>query len=526
MHRRLILVLVAMAMVTSSMAAFGSTTRVVWGEDKEARTLDPRVSESRHEVQVFINIFDTLVFRTHDGTLYPYLAKSWEVNEDNTEFIFHLREDVTFHDGTPFNAEAVKYTFDSISDPELGSRAAIDYLGGEAYKDTLVVDEYTAKVRFHKPSAAFLIRCAHAWLSQVSPTAARNRPDEFAEHPVGTGPFMVVEWVRKDHVTLARNPDYNWAPEPMAHQGPAYLDELVFKEVRSAPTRVAALEEGEIDISDVTPIPDVTRLVQSGRFEVLTGSSPGLPATFQFNLDDPISADIYVRKAVNYAIDQASLVEKWAFGYRVPAYGILAPGTVGYWSGVENYYRYDPAMAREMLEMGGWEMGSDGYYYKDGQKCSLFAPAIFLETEQTIVQGELRKVGIDYQVTPISVQQEDEYVMDGVGNITIRWGDPDGSVLRVLLHSSNVPSPGVYGFNAVHISSPRIDELLDLAEAAQTLEERNDVFSRIQSYERELALTLPLSPVLQAAVYRKGLTGLRFDSRNHELLFYDARWED
>lgn len=527
MKRKVVLLLVGLFLLLPSVGVFAAhSNTVIWGEDREWNTLDPRVSQSRHEVNIYIALFDTLIYRDYDGTLCPFLATAWENNEDNTEFTLWLRDDVTFHDGTPFNAEAVKYTFDSIVDPDLGSQAAVDYLSGENYKETVILDEYTVKVIFHSPFAAFLIKLTHPWLSVVSPTAATGRPDEFAENPVGTGPFMFKEWVRRDYVTVVRNPDYNWAPEQMGHQGPAYLEEITFKEIRSDPTRIAALEEGEIDIADNAPAIDAKRLEASGNFATIVGNGPGMPLALIFNLEDPVAGDIYVRMACNYAIDQADLVQKFAMGYREPAYGFLSPATVGYWPGVENFYKYDPGLAKTTLELGGWEMSDDGFYYKDGQKCSIYYPIIFRETENTIVQGELRKVGIDLQVTPVSKQQQDEIHMQGKGNMQIRWNDPDASILYVSMHSSNIAVPGHYRFNHNRLQSARVDELLALAEAAVTFDERNAIYAKLQAFEREMALTLPYAPVIQIAPYPKDLVGLRLDSRRHEVNFYDARWED
>lgn len=336
---------------------------------------------------------------------------------------------------------------------------------------------------------------------------------------------MFKEWVRRDYVTLVRNPDYNWAPETMDHQGPAYLEEITFKEIRDDATRVAALEEGEVDVIDNAPAPDMKQLEQTGKYAALVGNGPGMPLALIFNLDEPVAGDIYVRKACNYAIDQADLVQKFAYGYREPSYGFLSPATVCYWPGVENFYKYDPGLAKTTLELGGWEMGSDGFYYKDGQKCSIYYPIIFRFTENTIVQGELRKVGIDLQVTPVSKQEQDEIHMQGKGNMQIRWNDPDASILYVSMHSSNLAVPGHYRFNHNRLQSERIDELLALAEAAPTFEERCAIYAKIQAFEREMALTLPYAPVIQIAPYPVNLVGLKLDARRHEVNFYDARWE-
>ena len=147
-HKRWILLLVFILSFGVAVGQDGLT--VIWAEDVgQADTLDPRVSSSRHSAQVIVQMFDQLIYADEDANIFPGLAESWEISEDQLSWTFQLRDDVTFHDGTPFNAEAVKYTFDTIVDPELGSRAAIDLIG--PYESTEVVSEFVARVNFSRP---------------------------------------------------------------------------------------------------------------------------------------------------------------------------------------------------------------------------------------------------------------------------------------------------------------------------------------------------------------------------------------
>jgi len=209
--------------------------------------VDPH-SGSSSELGIFLtSVYDPLVWRDQEGKFYPGLAKSWEISDDGLTYTFHLRDDVTFHDGEPFNAAAVKASFERIVDPELKSRKAVYMMG--SYKETEIVDDYTVKIHFETPYAPFLDSVSQVYLAMASPKAMEEWGiDGYREHQVGTGPFMVEEYVPKDHIVLVKNPDYNWAPEIMRHQGPAYLDKITFRFYPDAATRAPALEAGEAQI--------------------------------------------------------------------------------------------------------------------------------------------------------------------------------------------------------------------------------------------------------------------------------------
>ena len=147
----------------------------------------------------------------------PWLATTWEQSADGLTWRLTLREGVTFHDGTPFNAEAVKFNFDRIKDPATRSVTTAGYWG--PYESTTVVDEYTVDVAFSEPYAPFLAIISNELFGIKSPAAATESGDDFGRNPVGSGPFVFVEWIDGDHVTLRKNPDYNWAPANATHQG-------------------------------------------------------------------------------------------------------------------------------------------------------------------------------------------------------------------------------------------------------------------------------------------------------------------
>ena len=170
--------------------AFAQDLTVVWADDSNSDvTYDPRVTQTRHEEQVIVQVFDQLVAADENGKLFPGLATSWTVAPDNKSVTLKLREDVKFHDGTPFNAEAVKFTFDTIVDPKTGSQGAVDMLG--PYEGSDVLGPFEIRVRYKRPFADAVSSFAENELSPVSPTAVQKLGNTgFAQAPVGTGPFL------------------------------------------------------------------------------------------------------------------------------------------------------------------------------------------------------------------------------------------------------------------------------------------------------------------------------------------------
>jgi peptide/nickel transport system substrate-binding protein len=194
-----------------------------YGLDQSPETIDPEVTTYAVTNKININTVDPLIWQAPDLSYVPGVAEAWEVSEDAKAYTFHLRKDVKFHDGTPVNADAVKFSWDRIMDPETKSKTAIGQMG--SFAQAVIVDEFTVRAEFSAPYAPFLDSVSQSYCSPISPTAVAKYGADFAHNLVGTGPFMLKEWVENDHVTLVKNPDYNWAPSIFGHQGPAYLEE-------------------------------------------------------------------------------------------------------------------------------------------------------------------------------------------------------------------------------------------------------------------------------------------------------------
>jgi peptide/nickel transport system substrate-binding protein len=496
---------------------------VTWGEDLDLVTLDPRVSQSRHEAQVIMQIFESLIFLDTDGKMYPWLAESWQYSKEGTSITFQLRRGVKFHDGTSFDARAVKFTFDSIQDPKLGSQAAIDFLG--PYKSTEVLDPYTVRVNWTQPFAPALTNLSNPWvLSIVSPAAVqRLGNDGFARNPVGTGPFKFVEWVPRVRVVLERFDEYNWAPGAYKHQGPARIRRLVVRIVPDASTRVAALEKGEIDVADAVPPIEVRRFKGSPNFDVMVGDVSGVPVSYMFNIQREPTNDLRVRQAFMYTVNRPRITEQVFFGVAKPAFSPLTPTTPGYWSGAEKLYNYDLEKAKQLLEEAGWRVGPGGVRVKNGKPLEMYFP-VLLEPELSVaVQAAVKDAGINLKVETVTKAKQDELILNNQYEVlVIRWVAVDPSVLGVLFFSRNIPTPGQFKFNWARFGSPELDRMLRQAEGAIDPQQRAKILTVIQKLVLDRSLILPIHVSAQPIGYKRSVQGLKFAQGFWQVLFYEA----
>ncbi|HEU0164548.1 MAG TPA: ABC transporter substrate-binding protein, partial [Thermomicrobiales bacterium] len=207
----------------------GGTVTVASSSDWD--TLDPHHST---DFSVWNQIFDPLVGVTKDLKYEGILAESWDISEDGLAYTFHLRKGITFHNGEPMNAAAVKFTYDRLMDPKTASTGA-GFV--PALKETVVVDEYTAKVVLSSPFSALLGNFTLSYFGILPPVATQQAGDDFGRNPVGTGPWKFKEWIASDHIAPIRNDDYHNYHSYMENSGPVYPDQLVFTVISQAATQ-------------------------------------------------------------------------------------------------------------------------------------------------------------------------------------------------------------------------------------------------------------------------------------------------
>ena len=514
----------AAILLLGASSAFAQDLTVTWADDSTSDVgYDPRVTQSRHEEQVIVQVFDQLVAADADGTLYPGLATEWSVSDDSMSVTLKLREGVTFHDGTPFDAEAVKFTFDTIVDPATGSQGAVDLLG--PYAGTEVLSPYEIRIDYARPFPGAVASFSENELSPVSPAAVASLGNTgFAQAPVGTGPFKFDSWDKGSQVTLVRNDDYAWAPEFYHNEGPSQVAKIVHKYINNAGTRVAALETGEVDVADLTPPLDMRRLGDSPDYNTIVGVAAGVPFSLMLNTSRGPFQDINVRQALFHSIDRQRLADNLFFGMAKPAYGPISSATPFYWEGVEDYYPYDPEKAAALLEDSGWMMGDDGIREKDGEKLSIQYASMLEPDTAVSLQAKAKEVGIDLAVEVVTKAKQDELILSNNYDMgEIRWVYNSPSVLVIPFSSANIPEPGKFKFNWMRWNEPMLDETLETAAVATSDADVTAAYEAAQKMIMDYAAFIPVHDQVQTIAYSSAIEGLRFAPGNWQVRLYDVR---
>lgn len=493
---------------------------MIYGLYQQPETLDPHVSGQAVTSRIVMNVFDGLLYQNEKGEIQPHLATEYSVNANATEYTFKLRKDVKFHDGEPFNAEAVKYTFDRIVDPATKSQSAVSSMG--PYAGTEIVDPYTVKVKFKEPYALFLTNVAGTGLAPVSPKAAKASADDFGKKPVGTGPFKFAEWVRGSHVTLERNPDYNWGPSSFKHKGAAYLDKITFKFVTEPQVRAGAVQSGELLGAEEITVPYAEKLKTDPNFDVVIKTYAGSPRRFPLNTKKAPTNDLKVRQAINYGVDRKAVCDTLFKGLYPVGYGPLVYTLWGYNPAVEKAYPYDAAKAGQLLDEAGWKLGKDGIRVNSkGQKLTLDiniqAGLSSHEDLAQMVQGQLKKLGFDAKIVGSARPAWYTALTEGTHNMApmALWGT-DPNILYSMYHSSQVMG----GFNWSHYSDPEVDKLTNEARQIGDKARREEIYKKVQEivYIRDAA-ELPIHANVTICVFSKKVKDVAWSFSSYPVFF-------
>lgn len=311
-------------------------------------SMNPQSAIEDATYSVASNIFDALLERDNTGKLQLALATSWERINDTT-WRFHLREGIKFHNGNDFTWEDVKFTFERLNDPEVSKFA---WMAGMTKSVEIVNgDPWTIDITINQAINYYIQNIPQIWIMDKESTESRSVGD-VGLHPIGTGAYKFVEWVKAAYIKLTANEDY-WG-------GPPPIKNIVQKTITEASTRIAALLSGEVDLVQNAPIEqydvlaknsNVVMVIQPDRRAMYLGfrNSPGFP-----------TSDIRVRQAIEMAINVPELIDKLLYGHGTPASQVADPATVGYDPDIDSL-PYDPEKAKELLAEAGY---SDGFTIK------------------------------------------------------------------------------------------------------------------------------------------------------------------
>jgi peptide/nickel transport system substrate-binding protein len=481
--------------------------------------LDPNITAQTVAHEVMMPIFDTLVYQDHTGKFWPGLATSWDIAPDGKSYTFKLHEGVTFHDGTPFDAAAVKFNFDRMVAPDSKSRLAGPRLTG-FYASSMVVDPHTVRIVLQQPNGAFLTDLSQDFMAMLSPAAVKQYgPDAIGQHPVGTGPFKFVEWVQNSHVKVERNDAYNWASPMFKHQGPAYLQTITFQIIPEDGARMAALESSELNYVDEVPTIDFARLKDDPTYKTYSVQEPGIPWAYMINTKRPPTDELAVRQAINFAVDKQAIINTLYQGLYTPAYGPLSPATFAYDPDVEKIYKYDPDKAKQLLEGAGWKVGTDGIRVKNGKRLEI-NHYVFIDTKVAeVMQAQLKQVGMQSNVTLLEVGAVNEAATRGdVTNLApLPFRDADPAVLCVALCIKNEGK----GFAWTFHHNEELDKELTLGQAATDPAQRKAHYAKAQMIAMQEALLIPVYNAAGLSASSADVQDVAFDVKGVDPWTYD-----
>ncbi|MFW5693600.1 MAG: ABC transporter substrate-binding protein [Alkalispirochaeta sp.] len=429
-------------------------------------SLDASIASERNSQNVAWQMFDSLVWANDENVIEPALAQDWDVSEDGTEYTFYLREDVEFHNGEPFNADAVVYSWERGIEPE------IEWSDRWARAESVeAIDEYTVRITTEEPDPLLLGVMAQHWNIVPPQYLEEVGNDGFGESPVGTGPFEFVEWAREDRIVLQANEDY-W------RDGLPKVDEVIYRPIPEASTRMAAIQTGEIDIVNRLTAEQADALEGVDGVNVVTYA---VDRTFYiaFNnltsgVDEP-TEDARVRRAMNYAVDRQAIIDSLFEGRAQLSTGLMTESNLGYDQSIDPY-PYDPDRARELLEEAG---------YPDGFEMEFAAPAgAYTNFEQVAeaVQGYLSDVGIE---TSLEIMESGRYWdLEAEKQLPPLFGDSwserSGEALPRLRGAL-----GGWDASFSSWSDPTIDEYLEEISVTIDQDERAQLYTELHNFMYE-----------------------------------------
>ncbi len=445
---RIIVILVALTVLASG--AFAQTLTTAIGSNPP--TLDPQTTFNGFSFHVTNQVYETLVRVTPDGEVVAGLATEWSY-PDPTTLRLTLREGVTFHDGTAFDADAVVASFDRILDP---ATAAPGRFVLSAITDVVAVDATTVDIVTDPPFAPLLAHLAHP-VSAIVPAA---RSATLGREPVGTGPFTFVRWVDGSEVVLAANGEY-WGGVPA-------LEQVVVRIIPEVSTQIVELRAGGVDMIFNVP-PDNYLALESDQ-AVVTEAIDGWSSTHLIlNVQDPALADVRVRRALSHAIDKALITEEMLRGLARPGVAPI-PRTIRFSADLDDPFPYDPDAARALLAEAGAEglrLRLDVYQNPD------------LEAVAQVLQFAFEEIGVALEIRVQDFSAYTEAVQDDAMQLALTgWGtvtlDADYT-LYAFFHSNEIPTN-----NRSRYAEASVDALLQQGRDATDPAEREAIYAEVQ----------------------------------------------
>ena len=476
---------------------------LVYGKPKDAVKIDPQNVTDGESFDVTRHIFENLVqFVPLKTEVRPGLATSWTTSKDGLTWTFKLRRGVKFHDGTPFDAQAVVFNFERMAYPDnpyhKGSFSYWEsFFNGYPgiLKKISAPDEHTVVIELTQPNAPFITNLATSSFGIMSPDSIKKYGEDVFKNPIGTGPFRFVEWIPNERIVLERNKEY-W------DKGKPILDRVVFRTIPENSVRLLELEKGSIQLMHGINADDAARIRNNKALKLY--AQTGMNVCYvAFQVQKKPFTDKKVRQALNMAVNKPAIVKALFGEFGQVAKNPLPPTLWGYNDKVKDY-PYDPNRAKAMLAEAG---------YPNGFKCELWAMPVArpympdARKAAEALQADFRKVGVETEIVTIDwgVYLERTKKGDYDGMAILGWtgdnGDPDNFVFTLL----GGPSRG--GNNIAQYQNPKVDEMLLKAQQLTDQRERAKLYEESQVLLKEDAPWITLDHSTQLGAGRANVVG-------------------
>ncbi len=496
-------------------ASDGGTLRVGFGGEDVAN-YDPHQRPQLFPRAISRQITDTLTDQDPEtGEIVPWLAESWEISDDVTRFTFHLRDDVTFSDGTALDAAVVKANFDRIV--EIGPLAFIAGSFFRGYAGSTVEDEHTVTVVFDEPNAQFLQATATQSLGILAAATLEKTPEEVAAGDViGSGPFVIDSYRPQSSLVLAAREDYAWPSPLYENRGRPYADRVEVSFVADPTTLAGSVASGQLDLAYILD-PATVASLEGGQATVVSTPMPAISVPIVPLLHREVFAEQNIRRALSLATDRDAIVASVFQGAYEPATGVLTTTNPGYVD-LADELQFDLDGANDLLDASSYaSVGADGIRVDaSGRPLEItiqYTGAGSTETLLQLLQLQWRAAGIDLQLEPVA--DLSEYTIHTYPFDITTWSqtraDPD--VLRIVYSSFYENQSFLFGH-----PDAELDTALGVLQTTVDADARLEASRQVQQLIIERGYAVPLYDIVQYSAAAAGVEGVHADIEGKPLL--------
>lgn len=510
---------------SAEQAGSAKTLKIAFFRDNTTLvSLDPfQVYWLEHRV-VLRNVAESLTDQDpQTGKIIPWLATGWDISDNALEYTFHLRKDVTFSNGTRFDARAVKTAFDSDKAfaAQLPATFGATYLAG--YDHAEVVDDFTVKLVLARPNAGFLQATSTTNLAILAPESyAKSAKERSLGAIIGTGPFVLDHYTPESGLRLTKRAGYAWPSANTQNRGEAHLDSVDVSYIPEESVRNGQFVQGQVDILwPRNPFSEVdTKLFQSKNATIQSRSLPGPALNWYPNTrGERILGDAAVRQALQKAIDRKSYAST-VYNQQFPVVSGLYDTTTPYFKNQSSKLAFDPAGAGKVLDAAGWVVGADGYRAKNGKRLKLtYNLQIAENAGDVLIQDQLRQIGIDLKLNVLTVA--DWAAANAAGNYDLTstyMTRADPIILQTIIDPRTANSSTVATNLYTPQALPKVQALFDAGMTATSAEQRAQAYGALQDLLVDEGSVFPIYERVWQAATSPRVSNFRWTAEGFALL--------